>query len=211
MIVNSPSNPTGAVEDKKTLNALQEITEDAGTFLLSDEVYNALVYEGKHYSPAGDNVITVNSFSKTFSLCGFRVGYLSCMDDNVVNNVVSQKTHTSMNTSLLSQAVAFETLKLPSRLIEKNRKIFKARRDLIYNRLLGLGLEVQKPEGAFYVMSKIDNPKKACFELYKNQNVIVYLGEWFGAPGTIRLSYPLELDKINEGIDRITSYLNDAR
>ena len=79
---------------------------------------------------------------------------------------------------------------------------------VIYRGLTGLGLDVWKPEGAFYVLPKMDNPERAAYELFTKHKIIVYPGTWFGAPGRIRLSYALDKDKIEEGLRRIGAYLD---
>ena len=206
VIINSPSNPTGRVESISTLKKIEKLTTDLGIHVISDEVYKDLIYERENYLIEGPKVVTVNSFSKTYSMCGDRVGYLWSRDTDLVKEIVAMKTHTSMNTSLLSQKRAIEALKVPREYIEEQTKIWKQRRDLIYEGLKEIGLDLWKPEGAFYVLPKFPNPKKAVWELFTEHKVIVYDGSWFGAPGRIRLSYALDTDKIQKGLKIIGDY-----
>ncbi|MFH1285128.1 MAG: pyridoxal phosphate-dependent aminotransferase [Candidatus Micrarchaeota archaeon] len=205
-LVNSPANPTGCVQPRKTLEEIEKMTRDLGVKLISDEVYSNLIYEGEHYSPKGEHVITLNSFSKTFAMCGLRVGYC-CANEEIVEKVVGLKTATSMNTSVLGQEMAYEALKVPHSYVKRQLEVFRKRRDLVYNGLMEMGLELWKPEGAFYALPKVKNPKKTVWELYSKHRVITYCGEWFGAPKRIRLSYALNSAMIGKGLKNIENYL----
>lgn len=211
VLINSPSNPTGRIQEISTLKKIEKACKDLNITLISDEVYKDLIYERENYMLHGDHVVTINSFSKTFAMCGFRVGYLYSNDKSIVEKAVELKTYTSMNTSIISQEMAFEATKAPKSYQEKQLRIWKQRRDLIYEGLLALGLELEKPEGAFYVLPKFPNPRKSVWELFKKHKVITYLGEWFGAPDSIRLSYALDKEKIEEGLERIGKYLKEIK
>ncbi|MBR9691095.1 pyridoxal phosphate-dependent aminotransferase [Candidatus Woesearchaeota archaeon] len=210
ILINSPSNPTGRIQEIKTLKEIEKICKDLGKVIISDEVYKDLIYERENYMLSGDHIVTINSFSKTFSMCGFRVGYLYSNDKNIVKNAIDIKTHASMNTNILAQEMAVEALKVPKTFVEKQRKIWENRRDIIYEGLCDIGLDLWKPEGAFYVFPKVKNPRKTVWELYKKHKVITYIGDWFGDPTRIRLSYALTIDKIEEGLKRIKKYLNSG-
>ena len=167
-LINSPSNPTGRVESIKTLKEIEKITKDLGIYVVSDEVYKDLIYERENYMIQGSHVITINSFSKTYAMCGVRVGYLWSNDMDIVNKVIEIKTHTSMNTNLVGQDMAINAMKAPKTYIEKQLEIWKQRRDIIYEGLINLGLDLWKPEGAFYVLPKVKNPRDTVWNLYKN-------------------------------------------
>lgn len=209
-LLNTPSNPTGIVQEKETLKQIEDICKKLNIMIISDEVYSSIIYENEHYSASGNNVITINSFSKTYSMCGYRVGYLHSHEKDIVEKASELKSYASMNTSNISQEIAFNALKIPKSFIEAQVKIWKERRDFIYKSLMDLNLDVWKPEGAFYVLPKIKDPIKAVWDLYKKHKVITYPGEWFGAPKRIRLSYALSINKIEEGIKRIKNFLNTA-
>lgn len=209
VLVNSPGNPTGSVQSPKILSEVEKICNDLKVYLIFDEVYCNLIYEGEHYSPRGEYVVNVNSFSKTFAMCGLRVGYLYSNNDELIKSIVEQKTYKSMNTSILSQEMAFEALKAPKSFIKKHLDIWRNRRDLIYNGLLELGFDLWKPEGAFYVFPRVEKPVEMVWNLYKRYKVITYLGEWFGVEDRIRLSYALDAQKIEEGLKRIKRYLEE--
>jgi aspartate/methionine/tyrosine aminotransferase len=209
VIINSPSNPTGRIEELSTLHEIERITSARGIYVISDEVYKDLIYERENYLIKGSNVITINSFSKTYSMCGLRVGYMYTRDPEIIQGSIDIKTHTSMNTNVLSQEMAFKAMQVPRALIAKQTEVWKERRDLIYSGLSEMGFDLWKPEGAFYVLPKIRNSNEVVSDLFYNHNVIVYDGAWFGAPGRIRLSYALDSEKITEGLQRIKEYIKD--
>src|SRR3989338_8924363 len=113
VLINSPSNPTGRVEAIETLKEIEKITQELGVYVISDEVYKDLIYERENYHIKGNHVITVNSFSKNYCMCGVRVGYLWSSDRSIVENVCEMKTHTSMNTNLVGQDMAMSAMKAP--------------------------------------------------------------------------------------------------
>ncbi len=207
IMVNSPTNPTGMVEKPDTIKKLERLANETGRLLIFDEVYRELIYEGTHYSPKGDNVINVDSFSKTFNLCGARIGYCYSKNEELIEKIIQKKTHTSMNTSTTGQSMAIAALDAPNSFKEKNRKIFKERREIIYKGLKEIGFELHKPEGAFYALPRATNPQKVVEDLFDRYKVIAYNGEWFGAGNRIRLSYALKKEKIEEGLGRIEKYI----
>lgn len=211
VLINSPSNPTGRVESIETLKEIEKITKKLGVYIVSDEVYKDLIYERENYHLKGNHVITINSFSKTYCMCGVRVGYLWTADKKIVENVCEMKTHTSMNTNLVGQDMALSTMSAPKEYIEHQTQIWRERRDFIYKGLQDLGFDLWKPEGAFYVLPKCKNARKFLTLLYQEYKVITYLGEWFGAPDRIRLSYALDVKQIEEGLDRIRQAMKKIR
>ena len=142
-------------------------------------------------------------------MCGVRVGYLWSSDQSVVDKVIDMKTHTSMNTNLVGQDMALRAMSVPKDYIVKQQEIWRERRDIIYEGLRILGLDLWKPEGAFYVLPKVEKAREFVWTLYEKYQVITYLGEWFGAPGRVRLSYALDKSQIEEGLNRIESVLKE--
>ena len=207
-IINSPANPTGSVQDLEVLKKIEKLARDNGVYLISDEVYKDLIYGRENYLLAGNNVLTLNSFSKTFAMCGFRVGYVYARQKWLIDKIVEMKTHTSMNTNILGQEMAFEATKVPRKFIDDQIKVWQERRDLIYQGLTELGLDLWRPEGAFYVFPKMKNPGKAVSDLYYKYKMIVYDGAWFGDPERVRFSYALDIEKIREGLRRLKKYLS---
>lgn len=207
IMVNSPSNPTGTLQAPATLKAIEALAHRLGVYIIADNVYRELVYEGEFYQLAGPKVITIDSFSKTYSMCGYRVGYVHAYDQAVIDRIVEMKTHTSMNTNILAQEMALAALRSPRAYIDEHLQIWRQRRDRIYAGMRELGLDLWQPEGAFYVFPKFDNPNQAVNELYYDHGLIAYDGSWFGAPDRVRFSYALDLDKIEEGLGRLGEYL----
>ena len=126
---------------------------------------------------------------------------------DLVDHVIDIKTHTSMNTNILGQEMALSALSAPSSFISDQLEIWHQRRDLIYSGLSDLGLDLWKPEGAFYVLPKVEDPYNFVNDLFQHYRVITYQGDWFGAPDRVRLSYALDAQKIDEGLNRINDYL----
>ena len=211
ILINSPSNPTGRIESIETLREIENVTAELGVYVISDEVYKDLIYERENYHIKGGHVITVNSFSKTYAMCGVRVGYLWSSDQKIVEDAIAIKTHTSMNTNLVGQDMALKAMAVPREYITEQQKIWRERRDIIYDRFRDLGFELWKPEGAFYIFPKCKNAREFITTLYLRHKVIAYLGEWFGAPDHIRLSYALDVKEIEEGIGRIKEAMKKVR
>ena len=179
-----------------------------GIYIISDEVYKDLIYVRENYPMKGKRVITVNSFSKTYAMCGLRLGYFHTLDRALVEKIVDMKSHTSMNTSIASQAMGLAAMKERSTYVAAHVPIWKKRRDIIYEGMRNLGLDVWNPEGAFYILPKIKNSSRAMHDLYYNYSLITYDGVWFGAPERLRFSYALGVEKIEEGLKRLQKFLD---
>ena len=135
------------------------------------------------------------------------MGYLWSLDKKLVQDIIAMKTHTSMNTNILRQEMAFESTKVPRKFIDDQLIIWKERRDLLYVGLKDAGLELWNPEGAFYMLPKIDNAADFVWDMFTKFKVITYLGDWFGAEGHVRFSYALDTVNIEDGLDRIGAYI----
>jgi aspartate aminotransferase len=207
VMINSPSNPTGTVQEVETLRRIEELCNSLGIYVISDEVYKDLIYVRENYLLKGKRVVTVNSFSKTYAMCGLRLGYFHSLDRELVEKVIDMKSHTSMNTSIASQAMGLAAMSERATYVSSHVPIWEKRRDTIYAGLVDLGLELWKPEGAFYVLPKIKNSTRAMHDLYYNYQMITYDGVWFGAPDRLRLSYALDEAKIKTGLARFKKFL----
>jgi aspartate aminotransferase len=211
IMVNSPSNPTGTLQDVATLKQIEKLAHEHGVYILADNVYRELVYVGEFYQMSGPKVITIDSFSKTYSMCGLRVGYLHSEDREFIDKVIEMKTHTSMNTDIAAQEAALASLKSPRSFIDERLVVWRERRERIYNGMKALGLDLWQPEGAFYVFPKFENPNQVVNDLYYDYNIITYDGTWFGAPDRVRFSYALDVEKIDEGLRRLGEYINKTK
>ena len=207
ILINSPSNPTGTVQEVETLKSIERYCEERGIYIISDEVYKNLIYVRENYLLHGKRVITINSFSKTYAMCGLRVGYMYSKDQDIIASAIEMKSHTSMNTSLAGQAMALAAMQESGSYVAEHTQVWRERRDLMYRGMRDLGLDLWEPEGAFYVFPKIMNPARAMHDLYYNHRIITYNGEWFGADDRLRFSYALDREKIVEGLKRVKDFL----
>lgn len=207
VLINSPSNPTGTVQEVETLRKIESFCEERGIYIISDEVYKDLIYVRENYLLHGKRVITINSFSKTYAMCGLRVGYLYSKDQEIISRAVEMKSHTSMNTSLVGQAMALAAMQERGTYVEDHAQIWRERRDLMYRGMRDMGLDLWEPEGAFYVLPRFSNPARAMHDLYYRYKIITYNGEWFGADDRLRFSYALDVKKIEEGLRRVKAFV----
>ncbi len=207
-LINSPSNPTGTVQEVETLKRVEQSCAEKNIYIISDEVYKDLIYVRENYLLKGPHVVTVNSFSKTYAMCGLRVGYLFSTDKALVERIVEMKTHTAMNTSILGQAMALAALSAPRSYVTDYVDIWKQRRDMMYKGMRELDLELWEPEGAFYVLPKLKESGRVVSDLYYTYRIITYDGAWFGAPDRVRFSYALDVSKIEEGLRRLKQFLD---
>ena len=220
VIFNSPSNPTGAVYSSSELQELTEVALEAGVYIMSDEIYEYLLYDGvQHVSPASlskeaaDSVITVSGFSKTFSMTGWRLGTLMA-PPAIAKAVASLQSQTSSNATTFAQYGALaamgnweESMAAVNTMIE----VFDRRR---LNLIKGLetikGFECAHAQGAFYLFPRIEKLAISSVDfsarILEEEKVAVVPGEGFGAPGYIRLSYATSDDVINKGLERLSRF-----
>jgi aspartate aminotransferase len=205
IILNSPSNPTGAVMQKEDIKGIAEIAEDHNIYLISDEVYEHILYEGKHYSPGRytENVITINAFSKTYAMTGFRIGYMAAKPE-ITEELLKVHQYNVACASSLSQIAGLEALIGPQECVGEMVAEFKRRRDLVVKRLNEMGIRIKAPEGAFYVFPKVPNSQEFVNEAIKKA-VIIVNGSSFGKCGEnhFRISYAASYEKLVEAMDRL--------
>jgi aminotransferase len=221
LIINTPSNPTGAVMEKKDLEKIADIVQEYNLKVISDEVYEKLIYDGKiHTSMASlngmeNNVITINSFSKTYSMTGWRVGYLSSKDETLFERMLKLHMYGPVCNNTFAQFGALEALKGPQDSVYQMRDEFEKRRDLLLKRIKEMnGVNAIKPEGAFYLFMNISETGMKSDEfserLLNEEKVVTVPGSAFGpySNNFVRLAYPLKAEKINEACDRINKFLS---
>lgn len=202
IMLNSPSNPTGAVMEKEDVKAIADLSMDKNFLIISDEIYEKIIYNKKHYSPAkySDNVITLNGFSKTYAMTGLRIGYLTANED-YTENLLKIHQYNIACASTTAQRGAYEALSGPQSEVDKMVSEFQRRRDLIVSRLNEMGYETVNAEGAFYVFPKIkdeDFVMKAA-----KAGVITVPGIAFGSNGKghVRMSYANSYDNIEKAMN----------
>ena len=205
IVLNSPSNPTGAVMKKEDIKGVAEIADDHDLVLISDEIYEKIIYEGKHYSPGSfcENAVTINGFSKAYAMTGFRIGYVAA-NPELTEEMLKVHQYNTACASSISQKAALEALKGPQDSVGEMVAEFKRRRNLIVKRLNDMGSECSAPHGAFYVFPKIENSQKFVSESLKRDVVVVH-GDAFGKYGSdnVRFSYATSYDEIKEAMDRL--------
>lgn len=228
LIFNSPSNPTGAVYTESEVRAIAAVCEKHEIFVLSDEIYEKLCYNGvKPFSIAAcsdkmkDLTITVNGVSKTYSMTGWRIGYLAAPAD-IAGAIDSFQSHATSNACSIAQYAALEALSSPESEVQAMVDVFARRRE----KMLGLigkidGLSAVEPDGAFYVMlvvgglygksykgRKIDGSIAFSDALLEAEKVATVPGVSFGADDCLRLSYSMSEADIEEGLARIARFVS---
>ena len=227
LIFNSPSNPTGAVYDETEVRAIAKVCEEAGIFVLADEIYEKLCYNGvKPFSIAAcsekmkDLTITVNGVSKSYAMTGWRIGYLAAPAD-VAKAIDSFQSHATSNASSISQYATLEALSSPEEEMQKMVAVFDGRRAKLLNLIDGIdGVSAIEPDGAFYVMmvtsglygkkygdKTIDGSIAFADTLLEAEKVATIPGISFGVDDCIRLSYALSEADIEEGLARIARFV----
>ena len=229
LIFNSPSNPTGAVYTEEEVRAIAAVCEKAEIFVLADEIYEKLCYNGvKAFSIAKasekmkDLTITVNGVSKTYAMTGWRIGYLAAPKD-VAKAIDSFQSHATSNASSISQYATIEALNAPEEEIAAMVSVFDKRRAKLLALIDGIdGVSAVEPDGAFYVMmvisdlfgksyqgKKITNSIEFADALLDGEKVATVPGISFGADDCVRLSYALSEQDIDEGLARIARFVSE--
>ena len=202
IILNTPSNPTGAVMEKEDIKSIADLSMDKDFLIISDEIYEKIIYDKKHYSPAkySDNVITINGFSKTYAMTGLRVGYLTA-NENHTEEIFKIHQNSIACANSTAQKGAYEALTGPQEEVNKMVDEFKRRRNLIVSRLNEMGYETVKAEGAFYVFPKIED--KDFVSKAADAGVITVNGAAFGTNGEnhIRMSYANSYENIEKAMN----------
>ena len=202
-VINSPGNPTGAVESKESIKALVEYADDAGVTIISDEVYEHFVYGKKHWSAGqfGDNVVTINATSKTYAMTGWRLGYLAASPE-IVSQCIKVHQYCQACATSISQYAAVSAYEGDQHPVSVMREEYRARRDLFCNGLSALGLDFPLPEGAFYAFVPM---KPALTQKIIDAGVVIVPGSAFGvnAPDYARMSYATSRENLGRALDRI--------
>ena len=227
IIINSPSNPTGAVWDKETVTRLLELATKHNWLVISDECYERLVYDAPFTSTealndVGANVVTIQSLSKTYAMTGWRIGY-AAGDATIVSAMAKIQGQATSCPNSIAQKAAVEALTGDQTEVETMCKIFAKRRDAMINRLNSIpNFSCAKPGGAFYAFpdvsqyiglaadGKIINSSFALSDyILDSAKTVTVAGSGFGSEGYIRLSYATDEAVFLEGIDMLEKALSD--
>ncbi len=217
LIINSPANPTGNMLSKKTLEEIADIAVEYDVYVFSDEAYEKIIYGKKHVSLASlngmeDYAITLQTFSKSYAMCGYRLGYCVAPKD-IVRAMTKIHMYSTICAPTISQMVGVKALQMSSKYTQAMAKEYKRRRNLIVKRLNELGMHTVKPEGAFYAFANIENFSKDSFHfantLLKKAKVAVVPGSEFGknGEGYIRCSFATDYRLIEKAMGRIEKFL----
>ncbi len=226
IVLNSPSNPTGMVYTEDELRQIAEVAVENNIFVISDEIYEHLIYEGKHVSIASFNekikdlTIIINGVSKTYAMTGWRIGY-SASNSTIAKAIASLQSHATSNPNSIAQAATLAALSGGKDEIDAMRKEFEKRRNYMVERINKIdGVSCKMPHGAFYVLmnmsslkgktlsgKKIESAKDLAEVLLEKARVALVPCESFGAGDYLRWSYATSMENIKEGLDRLENFL----
>lgn len=220
LILPYPCNPTGAVMEREDMERIAEVLKDTDIIVISDEIYSELTYcESPHVSPASvpnmwERTITVNGFSKAYSMTGWRLGY-ACGPEEIMKQITKIHQYAIMCAPTTSQYAAVEALRNGDEEIEKMRNEYDRRRRLIVHGFNKLGLTCREPKGAFYAFPCIESTglssDEFCEKLLQSKKVAVVPGTAFGkgGEGFIRASYCYSAEHILKALERIEEFINE--
>ncbi|MFH1375255.1 MAG: aminotransferase class I/II-fold pyridoxal phosphate-dependent enzyme [Patescibacteria group bacterium] len=218
IVLSYPSNPTGETFSRKILHEIAKVVAQNNLFVISDEIYAELTYEGTHTAfaslPRMQPVsATISGFSKAWAMTGFRLGYLAGPATLIA---AANKIHqyAALCASSIAQAAAVEALRGGDAVVEKMREEYRTRRDFVLRELKKFGLQAAKPRGAFYVFPNVRQKtglsgEKFALNLLKKEKVAVVPGNAFGAEFSdfVRISYATSLAELTEAFERIERFL----
>lgn len=228
IIINSPSNPTGVVYTKEELKAIGEVAIKHDIYIVSDEIYEYLVYDGaEHCSIASfgpefyDRTIIINGLSKSYSMTGWRIGYVAA-PLSIAKAIDSIQSHATSNPNSIAQKASLAALNGDCSFVDNMRETFSKRRDYMCERLMKIeGFNVIKPQGAFYCFinvadlygkkyngKEITSAQDLADVLLEAVNVVVIPCADFGTPECMRLAYAISMEDITKGLDRIEACVN---
>jgi aspartate aminotransferase len=220
MIINSPSNPSGAVVDRPEFEKIYRLAEARGIYLMTDECYCRFLYDSQPYSIASlagskETVLVVGSLSKTYAMTGWRVGF-GLMPAPIITAMNKLQSHSTSNPTSIAQKAAVEALRGPQESVDIMLAEYQRRRDFVVERLRAIpGVKIATPRGAFYaypnmaeVMARkgIRSSLELCDRLLQEARVAVVPGEAFGTTEHFRLSYAASMKELERGLDRIHAF-----
>jgi aspartate aminotransferase len=202
-IVNSPSNPTGAVQSEADMREFARIADEHDVLCISDEVYEHIVFEGDHHSPMAfaesDNVVVVNACSKTYSMTGWRLGWVAASHERI-ERMLRVHQYVQACASAPAQFAAEAALTGPQDPVEEMVTAFEERRDVLLDGFSDMGIECPTPHGAFYAMPKVPD---GWVDEVLDRGVVVVPGDAFGdhGEGYARISYATDMETLKEAIE----------
>ena len=206
--INSPSNPSGAVFDKKSMKLVADLCEDHDLYAMSDEIYEKLIYGKEHISLASigsmaERTITVNGFSKAYAMTGWRLGY-AVAPKNIIKAMSKVQQHSVSQATTFAMWGAVAALKGDQKCVQEMRTEFDKRRKFMMAELGKMGYTCAPADGAFYAFVKVTgDDNKIATDWLEKGHVAATPGSSFYAPGWIRLSYAASMERLKEAMDRI--------
>ena len=213
IVICSPGNPTGCILDAASLDAVAEVAAEHGIYVICDDVYNRLVYEGPYerfaqrHPELRDRTVVIDSFSKPWAMTGWRVGWLAA-DGPVAAQIAKAHQFSVSSVPAFVMSAAARALEVdPEPMLE----VYRSRRDRVLAALDGMGLDTVRPAGAFYAFPSIEQTgmgaEEFCERAIREAGVGLVPGECFGAPGHVRLSYCVADDALDEGLRRLARFV----
>jgi aspartate aminotransferase len=221
VIVNSPSNPSGAVMDRGEFEKIFRLTSARGIYLMTDECYCKFLYDSEPFSIASlpgakETVLVAGSLSKTYSMTGWRIGF-GLVPAPMVNAMTKLQSHSTSNPASISQKAAVEALRGPQESVGIMLAEYRRRRDFVVQRLRAIpGVTCAEPRGAFYAYPNlgvalgkngIESTLQLCDRLLADAHVAVVPGEAFGTDRHVRISYAASMHELARGLDRIHQFV----
>ena len=221
MVINYPSNPTGSSYTKPELLALNRVCHKHGIIVISDEVYDALQYEGQHVAFASlpgarPRTIYLNGFSKAFAMTGWRIAY-ACGPREIISAMTKIHQYTMLCAPIMGQMAACEALQGGTKSVEQMRREYLRRRDFMVGALNDIGLLCHEPQGAFYVFPSVAASGLSAMDfagrLLKEEKVAVVPGTAFGSAyaSFVRMSYATSYEQLKEAVARMRRFLGRIR
>ncbi len=226
LVINSPSNPTGAIYSKEELIEIAKIAVENGIWIVSDEIYEKLIYDGDHYSIAAldprfyENTILINGMSKPYSMTGWRIGY-AAGNKNVIAAMTDLSSHSISNPTSISQYASIAALEGDQNVLEVMKQEFKQRRDQLFPIINSIpGFKSDLPQGAFYYYINVAEAlltagymdvDQWANDLLEEEKVAVIAGSGFGTKEHIRISYATGLADLLEAMKRIRRFVTKER
>ena len=223
LILNSPSNPTGATYTKEEIETLSKVLiKNKNVHILSDDIYEHITYDNFNFftiaqvSKLKNRTLTMNGVSKSYAMTGWRIGYAAGPKE-IIKAISKIQSQSTSNPSSISQAAAVEALNGTQDFIQERSNAFKERRDFVVNSLNNIkGISCLKPSGAFYVFpsckkllgkkTKLKTDKDFVEKLLEHSNVAVVQGSAFGLDGYFRISYATSMDNLKKALERISDF-----
>lgn len=222
LLLNTPSNPTGAVYSKEELEAIGKVLEGSDIIVLSDEMYEKIMYDGKKFTAAAEisedmykRTVTINGLSKAAAMTGWRFGYLATPKTDLVKSMIKLQGQVTSNVNSITQYAAIPALDGEAdETMEVMRKEFEKRRNVAVESFNAInGLSSFNPDGAFYLFVNIQgvtsDSMKFCADLLEEKGVALVPGLAFGTEGYVRFSFATDLETIEEGIRRIKDFVEN--